>query len=97
MIVQRAFLIDSKKFVKLTCCYSHSHRALKKGGGGLKKQGGPKSCESCGNYIYDEDYGYYVCEADLDEDEMASFLGNHRFECPYYQTDDEYRIVRKQM
>lgn len=63
----------------------------------MKKQGGPKSCESCGNYIYDEDYGYYVCEADLDEDEMASFLGNHRFECPYYQTDDEYRIVRKQM
>ena len=41
--------------------------------------------------------GNNVCEADLDEDEMASFLGNQRFECPYYQTDDEYRIVRKQM
>ena len=54
----------------------------------MKKQDGPQSCESCGNY---------VCEADLDEDEMASFLGNQRFECPYYQTDDEYRIVRKQM
>lgn len=72
-------------------------RDFGKGGGGLKKQVGPQSCESCGNYIYDEDYGYYVCEADLDEDEMASFLGNHRFECPYYQTNDEYRIVRKQM
>ena len=49
----------------------------------MKKQDGPQSCESCGNYVYDDDYGYYVCEADLDEDEMASFLGNQRFECPY--------------
>ncbi len=23
------------------------------------------SCETCSNYVYDEDYGYYVCEADL--------------------------------
>ena len=55
------------------------------------------SCETCSNYVYDEDYGYYVCEADLDEDEMAAFLSNQRFVCPYYQTDDEYKIVRKQM
>ena len=56
-----------------------------------------KNCESCMYYTYDEDYECYVCDMDLDEDEMASFLGNQRFECPYYQTDDEYRIVRKQM
>ena len=54
-------------------------------------------CDTCGNYVYDDDYGYYVCEADLDEDEMAAFLSNRHFECPYYQTNDEYRIVRKQM
>ena len=41
--------------------------------------------------------GYYLCEADLDEDEMAAFLSNQRFVCPYYQTDEEYKIVRKQM
>lgn len=63
----------------------------------MKKKGTLTSCESCGNYVYDEEYEYYVCEADLDEDEMAHFLGNKRFECPYYVTDDEYRIVRKQM
>ena len=62
----------------------------------MKKQG-QTSCESCGNYVYDEEYGYYVCEADLDEDEMAGFLGSQSFQCPYYQLDGEYRIARKQM
>ena len=38
-----------------------------------------------------------VMTADLDEDEMAAFLSNQRFVCPYYQTDEEYKIVRKQM
>ena len=55
------------------------------------------SCETCSNYVYDEDYGYYVCEADLDEDEMAAFLGSRKFEGPYYHMNDEYLIVRKQM
>ena len=63
----------------------------------MKKQGPLTSCDTCGNYVYDDDYGYYLCEADLDEDEMAAFLSNQRFVCPYYQTDDEYKIVRKQM
>ena len=27
-------------------------------------------CESCVNYVYDEEYGYYICEANLDEDDM---------------------------
>lgn len=63
----------------------------------MKKQGPLTSCDTCGNYVYDDDYGYYLCEADLDEDEMAAFLSSQRFVCPYYQTDDEYKIVRKQM
>lgn len=62
-----------------------------------KKKKEAVSCDSCANYVYDEDYGYYVCEADLDEDEMSAFLRNLSFQCPYYQIDDEYRIVRKQM
>ena len=36
-----------------------------------KPQGG---CESCAFYAYDEEYEYYVCEADLDEDEMLSLI-----------------------
>ena len=50
------------------------------------------SCDTCVNYTYDEDYGYYICEADLDR-----FLSSSNFACPYYQLDDEYRIVRRQM
>ena len=59
-----------------------------------KPQGG---CESCAFYAYDEEYEYYVCEADLDEDEMGRFLRGTVNACPYYQSDDEYRIVRRQM
>lgn len=55
------------------------------------------NCESCSNYIYDEDYEYYVCDMDLDEDEMARFMTNTFKDCPYYIYDNEYLIVRKQM
>ena len=53
------------------------------------------SCESCGNFVYDEEYECYTCEVDLDEDEMARFLQDKFYDCPYYQLGDEYRIVRK--
>ena len=50
-----------------------------------------------GNFVYDEEYECYTCEVDLDEDEMARFLQDKFYDCPYYQLGDEYRIVRKQM
>ena len=55
------------------------------------------SCEYCSNYVYDEDYEYYVCDMDLDEDEMVRFLQGRCQECPYFQFNDEYKIVRKQI
>ena len=55
------------------------------------------SCESCAYYTYDEEYEYYVCEANLDEDEMSAFLRGAEFSCPFYRFGDEYAIVRKQM
>ncbi len=55
------------------------------------------SCEICGNYVWDDEEGYYTCEADLDEDEMAHFILNRHFECPYYVTDNEYEIVKHHM
>ena len=55
------------------------------------------SCECCGNYIYDEDYDCYVCDMNLDEDEMARFLTDTFYYCPYFQFNDEYKIVRRQM
>lgn len=32
------------------------------------------NCESCMNYEYDEEYEYYVCSKNLDEDEMYRFV-----------------------
>lgn len=55
------------------------------------------NCEYCSNYIYDEEYGYYSCDVDLDEDEMSRFMSNAFRNCPYFQMNDEYKIVRKQM
>ena len=54
------------------------------------------NCAQCLNYIFDEDYGYYVCEIDLDEDEMMKFIQGSFRDCPYFQIGDEYTIVRKQ-
>ena len=48
-------------------------------------------------YVYDEENEYYVCEVDLDEDDMVRFLKGDVRACPYYQSDDEYKIVRKQI
>ena len=33
----------------------------------------------------------------LDEDDMVRFLQGNTAECPFYQSNDEYKIVRKQM
>ena len=55
------------------------------------------ACDSCSNYEYDEDCEYYACAVNLDEDEMEKFLSDVFQNCPYYQNDDEYKIVRKQI
>ncbi len=54
------------------------------------------NCETCSNYVFDYDYECYSCMINLDEDEMQRFLSYSNFDCPYYSSDDEYRIVRKQ-
>jgi hypothetical protein len=55
------------------------------------------NCESCVFYDYDEDYDAYVCQMNLDEDEMVSFLAGHTRSCPYYRFYDEYKSVQKQI
>ena len=52
-------------------------------------------CETCLNYDYDEEYGYY-CIVNMDEDEVARIDFNANRGCPYYHPGDEYTIVRKQ-
>ena len=62
-----------------------------------KKKERPSNCESCAYYMYDDEYECYVCDVNLDEDEMYRFLSGSQWECPYYSHDDEYAVVRHQM
>lgn len=55
------------------------------------------NCDSCMNYVYDEDYECYECQVSMDEDEVGKFISDKQYSCPYYQLYDEYKIVRKQM
>ena len=55
------------------------------------------NCETCVNFVYDDEDECYVCDMNLDEDDMVRFLTGTFDNCPYYQLDDEYRIVRHQM
>lgn len=55
------------------------------------------SCETCANYAYDEEEDFYECDVNMDEDDYGRLLSGNMKECPYYQNNDEYRIVRKQM
>ena len=57
----------------------------------------PKNCETCEFYDYDEELDAYVCDVNLDEDEMVDFLGRSTQSCPYYRYYDEYKSVHKQI
>lgn len=65
-----------------------------------KKQRGKQSggsCDSCSFYVFDEDYDDYMCQVSMDEDDVVRLMCDKHFDCPYYQLDDEYRVVRRQM
>lgn len=54
-------------------------------------------CENCNNFIYDEEYEEYYCDRNMDEDEYYRFITSDKQECPYFQSNNEYLIVRKQI
>lgn len=54
------------------------------------------NCEECVWYDYDDELEAYVCEADLDEDEMEQFLRGGTRDCPFYRPGDDYRTARRQ-
>ncbi len=55
------------------------------------------NCDSCNNYVYDEEDECYYCELNLDEDEMYHFLTSKSKTCRYYVSDNEYQVVKHQM
>ena len=54
------------------------------------------NCESCVNFVYDEELGCEVCMVNLDEDEYLKYMESSFDSCPYYQLYDEYKTVRRQ-
>lgn len=60
-------------------------------------------CERCSNYVFDEQFGEFFCEAPFDEDELAREAENtigrtaKKRVCPYYVEDGEYKTVNKQI
>ena len=54
-------------------------------------------CDSCANYVYDEDWECYTCVVGMDEDDYYRVMSGSSKECPYYQDDDEYKVVRHQI
>lgn len=63
----------------------------------MADKSGAASCDTCINYVYDEDYEDYFCEANMDEDDYGRLMSDGHFDCPFYQLDNEYLIVRHQM
>lgn len=55
------------------------------------------NCDLCAHYVYDEEDDFYECMVNMDEDDYARFMTGSYESCPYFQMDDEYRVVRKQM
>ncbi len=53
-------------------------------------------CETCEFAWVDEETGDLICDARLDEDDMARFLEGNTGRCKYYRFFDEYQMVRKQ-
>ena len=61
-----------------------------------RKKRACSSCDSCINNVYDEEFECYSCAAALDEDELYRLYNEPRYSCPYYRSDDDYAVVRKQ-
>ena len=50
------------------------------------------NCDYCNNLVYDEEMEGYVCDVDMDEDDYARLVKHlHTEQCPYYQSNDEYK------
>lgn len=53
-------------------------------------------CEQCKNFVFDDEEECFICDVNLDEDDMMRLLSSKYKKCPYFQNGDDYAIVRKQ-
>ncbi len=58
---------------------------------------GAHICDLCNNYVYDEEEEAWFCEVSMDEDDLGRFMSGGYKECPYFQSANEYEVVKHQM
>ena len=54
---------------------------------------GASSCDLCAHYVYDDEDDFSECMVNMDEDDYARFITSSYESCPYFQLDDEYKVV----
>ena len=54
-----------------------------------KKSKERTSCETCAFYVYDDEYGAYLCDMNMDEDDYVRIMSDRYYQCPYYRNGDE--------
>lgn len=56
-----------------------------------------RECETCANYFYDEEFEDYICDVNMDEDDLIRYMTNQHQSCIYYRNGDDYQVVKHQM
>ena len=54
-------------------------------------------CDYCVFYNYDDVTGEYVCDANIDEDDIERMMYKGTKDCPFFRDGDEYKTVRHQI
>ena len=39
------------------------------------------SCETCAFYVYDDEYGAYLCDMNMDEDDYVRIMSDRYYQC----------------
>lgn len=55
------------------------------------------NCDSCVFYEYDDEYDVYECSVNMDQDDLNRISFSSNAACPHYRSDDDYKIVKKQL
>lgn len=55
-----------------------------------------KKCDLCAYGEYDTDTGDLICQMSMDQDEYIRYQVSDAKNCPYFEWEDEYHLVRKQ-
>ena len=50
-----------------------------------KKSKERTSCDTCAFYVYDDEYGAYLCDMNMDEDDYVRIMSDRYYQCPLLQ------------